>query len=197
MVIIDNLGKIVGKADENSAAMNPIMTNLRWLAEFTGAAVVLIHHQRKTNGIGGSKTGETLRGHSSIEAALDLALLVEREERASLITMRSTKTRDVDVYPFGAQFTFEHKPDTSELAAARFFGATVEDNGSDKAIEAAILDAVTAHHPINQSKLEKAVKEALPEVGHNRVVKIAHAMTRSGALKSSDGAKGARLYDLP
>lgn len=196
LVVIDNLGKIVGKADENTAAMNPVMSNLRWLAEFTGAAVVLIHHQRKANGIT-SRAGESLRGHSSIEAALDLALLVERDERSSLITMRSTKTRDVDVYPFGAQFTFEHKPDTTELAAARFLGATVEDTGSDRAIEAAILEAVTAHHPLNQTKLEKAVKEALPDVGHNRVVKIAHAMTRSGALKSSAGEKGARLYDLP
>lgn len=196
LVVIDNLGTVTGKADENSAEMINVMAHLRWLAEFTGAAIVVIHHQRKGTAII-SRAGETLRGHSSIEAALDLALLVEREAGASLVSVKSTKTRDVDVAPFGAQFSFEHKDGSKELQAARFFGVAVEDTTSDQAIERAIIEAVTLHHPINQTKLANAVKDALPEIGNNRIRQLANKMVSKKRLTSTSGAHGARLYDLP
>jgi hypothetical protein len=196
LVVIDNLGTVTGQVDENSAEMINVMAHLRWLAEFTGAAVVVVHHQRKANGLQG-RAGETLRGHSSIEAALDLALLVERETGASLVSVRSTKTRDVDVTPFGAQFTFEHKDGSKELQAARFYGVMVEDTTSDQAIERAIIEAVTQHHPVNQTKLANAVKDVLPEIGSNRIRQLANKMVSKKRLTSNSGAHGARLYDLP
>ena len=48
LVIIDNLGYISGGADENSVEMVEVMAHLRWLAEETGAAIVVIHHSRKS-----------------------------------------------------------------------------------------------------------------------------------------------------
>ncbi len=78
LLVVDNLGTVLGEADENSAEMARVMSNFRRLAEHTGAAVVILHHQRKGNGFKG-RAGDTLRGHSSIEAALDLALLIQRE----------------------------------------------------------------------------------------------------------------------
>jgi RecA-family ATPase len=47
LVCIDNLTLVKGQADENSAQMGSVMANVRRLAEDTGAAVILIHHQRK------------------------------------------------------------------------------------------------------------------------------------------------------
>jgi hypothetical protein len=152
LAIIDNLGLIKGNADENSADMVKVMGNLRWLAEQTGTAVIVVHHQRKGNGLIG-RAGESLRGHSSIEASLDLALLVDREPRSQDLAIHSTKTRDVDVPPFGARFAFEHKPGTKELAIAQFCGIEIEDGTSDSTLEIAIGEVVTARHPINQSNL--------------------------------------------
>jgi transcriptional regulator with XRE-family HTH domain len=127
LVCLDNLTVVRGKAEENSAEMGSVMANFRRLAEDTGAAVILIHHQRKnTQGGKGqdmtARAGDRLRGHSSIEAAIDLALLVEREPQSSILDLQSTKTRGVDALPFRAQFTYEYKTGTTELATARFFG---------------------------------------------------------------------------
>jgi len=54
--------------------MATVMGHFRYLAEQAKVAVILIHHQRKSNG-SNARLGERLRGHSSIEAALDLASL--------------------------------------------------------------------------------------------------------------------------
>lgn len=75
VIIIDNLGTVSGGIEENSSGMIEVMKNLRWLAEITRACVIVIHHQRKTINSGGkTRSGDALRGHSSIEAAIDIAL---------------------------------------------------------------------------------------------------------------------------
>lgn len=195
VIVIDNLGVITGKADENSAEMVQVLSNLRQLPERTGAATIIIHHQRKGTGFK-SRAGESLRGHSSIEAAVDLALLVEREESSDLITVKSTKTRGVDVLPFGARFTFEHRPGTTELESARFFGMAVEDTHSTSAIERAIVETLADNRPLSQKALKDTVKKLLPEVGLNRIGSVANQMVSARRIKSTSGAHGARLYDL-
>lgn len=166
-VCIDNLGLITTSEEENGSGMIKVMGNLRLLAEQTGAAIVLIHHQRKGNGISG-RAGDSLRGHSSIESAIDLALLVEREEGSNTITIKSTKTRDVDVLPFGAEFRYDHKPGTSELSKAWFSKLDVEDVSSDKAIERAIVDTMRDNPGFNQKQVIEAVKPEL-QAGVNRI----------------------------
>jgi hypothetical protein len=129
--------------------MGSIMANFRRLVEDTGAANILIHHQRKDSGTN-ARAGNRLRGHSSIEAAIDLALLVEREPQAVSVTVQSPKVRGVNVPPFGAMFSYEHKPGTAELATAGFFGIAVEDKVSDRAIEPVVIEIVTAHPQMNR-----------------------------------------------
>lgn len=119
MVVIDNLGLVTGEVEENSAAMAQVMKNFRWLAEETGAAVLLLHHQRKGSTNGG-RVGDSLRGHSSIEASLDLALQVTREDKTNQITIRSTKTRGVDVPMVVTSFKYEHVEDSNDLKTAWF-----------------------------------------------------------------------------
>ena len=104
LILIDNLGTASGGADENSAEMIAVMANLRYIAESTGAVINAIHHTRKGLANGG-REGDRLRGHSSIEAALDLALIIERE--GNDITVKSTKTRDNPIKPFIARWTYE------------------------------------------------------------------------------------------
>lgn len=195
LVIIDNLGLIAG-VDENSADMASAMGNLRWLAEETGACIVLIHHQRKTSPVK-ARTGETLRGHSSIEAALDAAVLVEREDGRTLVSLKATKSRDVPMRPLAALFSFEHKLGTSELESARFWGVVAaEASNTDSDIEAALLAQVGEQRGINQSALVKAVKTKL-EVGEKRIRAILQQLVRSGKLKETVGKRGARCYRLP
>lgn len=168
LVVIDNLGVVSGNAEENSGDMAQVMSLFRQLAEDTGAAIVLIHHQRKgaAGGLGG-RAGDNLRGHSSIEAALDLALWIEREDYSDTLTVRATKVRGEDILPFSAVFTYESDL-SGELAKAQFYGIATEDLVSGAAIEKAILEALTGQS-LNKSDLAKAVKELLPDVGINRI----------------------------
>ncbi len=196
MIVIDNLGTISGAADENSHEMIQVMSNLRYLAESANVAVIVLHHQRKGSGIA-TRAGERLRGHSSIEAALDLALLVEREEHSDAVVVKSTKSRDVDIHPFGAQFNYQWKTGTKEMYKAEMKGIAIEDKTSDTAIKNEILDIVQLKQPITQTDLINAVKQILPDIGFNRIRAAIINGVRSGVICARNGAKNATLYELP
>lgn len=194
LIVIDNLGLISGGADENSASMIGVMSQLRQLAEGTGAAVVLIHHKRKGNGFIG-RAGDTSRGHSSIEAAIDLGLLVEREEGSDTITMKSTKTRGQDVYPFSGAFTYETNPNQpSQLWKAIFYGLPVIDTNSTAAIEKAILEALGGES-MNQTEIVKTVKETCT-AGENRIIDMIKRLQNTKKIKAAAGPHNSRIYDL-
>jgi hypothetical protein len=184
LLFVDNLGVISGDADENSGDMVDVMSQFRQLAENTGAAIVLIHHQRKNTGTLG-RAGESLRGHSSIEAALDLALLVEREELSDTINIKATKVRGDDVLPFSAVFTFSHRPD-GELDQAQFFGIAAEDNRSGAAIEREIMVSLL-NTSLNKTDLTRAVKETLKDVGVNRIRDMIDRLAATGKLYIANG----------
>ncbi len=192
-VCIDNLGAVLGDAEENSGDMAKVMSNYRQVAEETGAAITLIHHQRKGNGING-RMGDSLRGHSSIEAALDLALLVEREPYAEAISITATKTRGDDVLPFRAQFTYEHNT-SGELETARFWGLGVDDNLSDAAITREVKCALTGT-ALDQKGLVNAVKEALPDVGVNRIRDNIARNTQDRIINVEKGKNNSKVYSV-
>lgn len=191
MVVVDNLQVVSGDADENSGEMGRVMSLFRQIGEDTGAAIVLIHHQRKGNGFSG-RAGDNLRGHSSIEASLDLALAIEREELADTISIKATKVRGADVLPFSAVFTFEDDP-AGELLTAKFFGIAADDTQSNAAIERGIIEALY-NAELNQTELIKAVQEILDKVGKNRIRDIADRMVSGGKLRMKQGENRAKIY---
>jgi len=186
---IDNLGIIKGKADENSDQMIPILNNLRWLSQENNCVVNLIHHQRKETGYK-SRTGDRIRGHSSIAASLNMALTVTREEYSDTITLKQAKQRGFKIMPFAAAFTFTHKPNTEELETASFYSLPTADMVSDKAIEEAILDALD-NSEMSQTKLIAQAKEQLPEIGVNRIRDYISSMvaTKKIGLRVEKGHK--------
>jgi len=171
-----------------------VMFNLRWLADVTGAAIVIIHHQRKGNGIGG-RAGDALRGHSSIEAAIDLALQITREPYAELINIEMTKSRGLEVYPFSAAFTFDHN-NAGDLETAAFYSIEPDDKQSNRAIEREIKTALQSGGMI-QTALWQAVKDALPDVTKNRILDYIKRMVARNEINMTVGAKNARVYTLP
>lgn len=196
LLILDNLGLISGGADQNSGQMTPVMSGLRRIAEDTGAAVVVIHHERKSNGIK-TRPGDRLRGHTSIEAALDVALLVEREAPSSMVEITPTKVRGADIYKFAADWTYEAHPFDNYLYKGRFYGLPCADLTSDRAIEAAILDVLNRRRPQTKSELKTNVKSELPDMGLNRIAAIIDKMLNAGKLKSTSGGRNSQLIDLP
>ena len=161
LVIVDNLGVIIGNADENSAERQRPMQGLRWLTEATGTAIVVLHHQRKTSnapGAGGGRTGDGLRGHGSIEAKLDYAVMVSRED--DNLTLTGTKVRGPGLSKLGATFDYTND-DSHELLAARFTGFDATAAASDEKaakIEETIKDTLRATPYLNGNQLYDKVK---------------------------------------
>ena len=178
LCVIDNLGTVSGGRDENSSDMVGVMANLRWAAEETGAAIIVIHHPRKGGaGNGGGREGDRLRGHSSIEASLDLALSTERD--GDDLTAQSTKTRDDPVKPFTVRWTFERTPHGA-LDRARFWhvrtekprvpeyvqiGTVLPDmiNGQGFDSENALRKAIMAEFDVTKVTADRAIKHAVSE----------------------------------
>jgi len=129
LLVVDNLALVSGAIDENSRDMAQVIAGFRWLAEYTQVAVAIIHHQNKPSGIG-RKTGDLLRGHSSIKAGVDVALYVAREGEAETITndvfVTAPKARDAEIQPFAARFNFTHTA-KRELETAWFVGIDWKD----------------------------------------------------------------------
>lgn len=131
VLILDNLG-LINSQDENSHDMASVMANLRQLAD-KGICVIVIHHQRKSNGNGG-KLGEMLRGHSSIAASLDLSFFISRKDiNENDIVIIPTKSRFAPIEIFAAKFAYTWIDKTKELETAMFMSHDLE-NEIGKAI---------------------------------------------------------------
>ena len=198
LVIVDNLLLTAGGVDENSAAMAHVMNGFRWLAESTGAAMQLIHHQRKasTSGADGLiRKGERLRGHSSIAAACDLILHVDRKEGENNILLTPTKVRDYLTFTSAAaMFTFEHFEDSEEMRMARMVGWVADDKMQSElaAIMTMILAVVTDKPGISQRLLTEEVRDRFaaagdPAPGVNRVRGLIKQMADEGKLDAVAG----------
>jgi hypothetical protein len=196
LIVFDNLGTISGNADENSSEMIAVMSGLRRIAEETGAAVIVIHHRNKTQGR--ARAGDALRGHSSIEAALDLALQVERAEGEDVITVKSTKTRRAPVDPFSALWTYENNgPD---LVAGRFFGLgrpETESGALTKREQAETCIMIELRDGMTQGEIVKLVKD-LAGVGRNTALAALQGLTRQKRLYTRAGGTGQPvIYERP
>jgi len=190
LIVLDNLGTVSGGADENSSDMIAVMSGLRRIAEETGAAVVIVHHRNKAGSA--RRAGDALRGHTSIEAALDLALQVERDEEGDAITIRSTKTRDACVEPFAALWTCD-LDDAGELASARFFGlGRPENEALTKADQASLCILTDLRDGMSQSQIVKMVKDQAG-VGRNTTLAALKRLTGQGKLTAQVGGPAQTL----
>lgn len=86
LIIIDTLNRAAPNADENrSSDMGNIITGASNLQKMTGASVVLVHHP-------GKDVTKSLRGHSSLYAALDT--VIELVKDGNVIIWRTAKSKD-------------------------------------------------------------------------------------------------------
>ncbi len=109
LVVIDAFSNLLQGASESSlAAVLPVLFNLRMLAEFNHAAVLVTHHTNR-HGV--------FQGSAAISASMDLILAVESEPAEPLIHIQPAKSRFVAPPPFSAHAHFETAPD----GANRFF----------------------------------------------------------------------------
>lgn len=193
LIGIDNLLRISGVKDENSSEMDTAMSNLRQLAEKTGAAVVVIHHRTKDHNRDESLT---IRGHSSISAAPDYIYLIKREDNGDGVMVLNTKARRRPVDPFAALFTYELEDDGETLHAARFFGAPLSNEKHDglAMLKTKILEALKQlekEHKINQTEIYRKVG------GMKRTLGVAlRDLVNEQKIACVSGPRNSNLYRL-
>jgi hypothetical protein len=194
LLIVDNLGLVNGGIEENSSEMAQVMGLLRWLSEDAECAVIVIHHQRK--GAAGitdpnQRKGDTLRGHSTIEASLDMALLIERHGREDAILAIPTKTRDFHRFDFfGALWTFEHFPDDDRMKTGRFWARSVAtgEEAVNMAIKAQIKLELRGRDWTGQKALVDFVRDSMAAKpggkapGINKVRGLIREMVEEGEI---------------
>jgi hypothetical protein len=87
LVVIDTLNSFWGVSEENDAgAVTKAVKPLLQLARETGAAVLLIHHARKSEG----DHGDEIRGSGALFSLLDVAMILKRdavETQRKLVTI--------------------------------------------------------------------------------------------------------------
>lgn len=181
LVVFDNLGTVSGGADENSSEMVGVMSGLRLIAEEGNCAVVVIHHSNKGDA---TRLGNRLRGHSSIEGALDLALMIEREGDEDTINIRSTKTRDIPVQPFAAVWTYKQDAE-GDLVEGRFFGLGRPDGGAmSKQEQAELCIMADMADGMSQSKIVQMVK-VNANVGRNTTLAAIRRLVSQGLIEGN------------
>ncbi len=87
MIIIDTVASVLGDGEENADGMLRLASSCKHLAMLTDAAVILVHHPSKSDPAG-------LRGHSSLQAAVDAILAIETDKATGIRTATLTKSRD-------------------------------------------------------------------------------------------------------
>lgn len=193
LVIVDNLISVSGGVDENSSAMGPVMDGLSRIAKVGRCAVVVIHHKNKTTKYKRARGGDNMRGHSSIEGALELALDVVRE--CDTVTLWPTKTRHRPVQPFCALWTYE-QDESGELAKGRFFGLGKPEAAElSKQEQAELCIMMDIQNGMNQSQLVGLVKQEAG-IGRHTALSAIRRLVDSGKLIARVGqSRGAIEYD--
>ena len=196
LVIFDNLVTISGDADENSAEMAKIFYNLRRLSDNTGTAIVVLHHPTKGSQHQG-RLGDRLRGHSSIEAAIDLALYMERSGDSPSVEIKPTKVRGSHIEVFFARFDFQNDQN-GQLAIARFFSTAGSLNIQTGIVMETIWEAL-ADGGLNKGDLTKDVKKLIKEtgsknIGIGKIGEIIDEMHEQGFLLMEPGDNNAQIF---
>lgn len=188
LVVIDNLGAISGGVDENSAQMIEVMQGLRCIAERANVALVVIHHKSKGARL---RIGDSIRGHSSIEAALDLALRAEREDGSDTVILRATKTRDAPIGAVSVEWSYERVG--TELLSGGFLclGKAQQHTSHAASCEQAILDNIS--DGMNQSEIVELVKQKT-SIGRSTTLEVLKRMVLSNRLYTKPGPGRAKLY---
>ena len=160
-VVIDNFNAALAGVDENSSDVGPIMTHAKDFTKTTGVNLLFVHHPTKGRSNGGNP-GDSLRGHGSILAKLDLALLVTRERDDDRVRVVATKSRGAPVKAFDAEWYHALGPDGLTLDVAQFFGAGSTYGGAIVALDSLILAVVKSSPGIVQRDLVAQVQKQAP-----------------------------------
>jgi hypothetical protein len=200
VIIIDTLAQATPGADENTGKdMGLVLQAAKYIADAVDGLVILVHHS-------GKETSRGLRGHSSLNAAMDAVINVERDKLTDRRSWRVTKMKDAEDGATG-HFTLERVdlgPDgfggrASSGAVKEITGLpALADKGQPAPLgtnQKAIYDALKRHPAANtgwaMNTLIDLGKAALSDVaGRYRATRVKDAvkgLIDGGIIKKDEG----------
>jgi hypothetical protein len=184
LVFIDALCNVMPGADENSVKdVTPIHTNLRRLADCTGASFVMLHH---TN-----KAGE-YRGSSAIPGGVEQMLLIKSDEASEFINFETGKHRRGKPVKLAAVATWVKDADQFYLSAV----PVPESNQHHSKAERFVLRYLEEHGASPVPNIENSADTCAPSTARSAV----YSLTDKGEIKRINpgelGIGAAAIYDL-
>jgi RecA-family ATPase len=98
LVIFDALADIMDGDENSKKDVQPVMNNLRKIADNTDSSIILIHHANKGGGY---------RGSTAIKASSDLMVQISSDLDDSVISFKTEKNRDGTYISWSAEATWE------------------------------------------------------------------------------------------
>lgn len=205
VVIIDTLAQATPGADENAGKdMGLVLQAAQSVAGATSGLVILVHHSGKDGSRG-------LRGHSSLNGAMDAVICVDRDKQTERRSWQVTKMKDADDGATGMFLLSHHDLGDDGFGGRINSGAVKELTGAAAAVatalpkpqgvhQKAIHDVLKAHPEAhkgwNQKALLEVGKTALGEINsRHRATRVKAAIDGliDGGLLIKDDLGGFHL----
>jgi hypothetical protein len=91
LVLIDTLRASSGALDENKPEIARPLYMLGRVSHATGATIIVLHHERKPEGVKRTAPEHMISGHNAIHGALQVAYSLERDDDSGLVRFTSSK----------------------------------------------------------------------------------------------------------
>lgn len=151
LIVVDTLSRAMAGGNENGPEdMTAFISNIDELRDFTKSHVMVVHHS-------GKDTAAGARGHSSLRAATDAEIELEKSKDTDIRFARATKQRDMET---GAEFPFTLR--VEELGIDQD-GDKVTTVLIEKATEEDVKEAKKGKPSGNQKKLLEAFQQLKDE----------------------------------
>jgi len=184
LIVIDTLNQASPGADENSSIdMSRIIQNAQVLAKETSSHVMLVHHT-------GKDTSKGLRGHSSLIAALDVAIEVKQDGTGrSWGISKSKDDSDEGLYQFDLKqiilgtdsHGYQLTSCVVDAAVERVISAKQKKpQGAQQKIALETFKGLVANRPSN-TLASVSLEDLVREVGSNLAVEAKRKIERSRA----------------
>jgi hypothetical protein len=203
VVFIDTLAQAIPGADENSGKdMGLALEASKHIAASVGGLVVLVHHTGKDKSKG-------LRGHSSVHAALDAAIVVERSAMTDLRSWKVSKMKDGEDGHAGSFELIIHQLRNDQYGAAitscavreqTYFPASAGTKMPTGKHQITVLEALQSFEGLNEwSDVEilKMAKTALGDVASKhraaRAKDTISSLIEGGYLQLNEGVYSLKI----
>jgi KaiC/GvpD/RAD55 family RecA-like ATPase len=199
LIVIDTLSRCFGGGEENNSAdMAAYIANCERVREKTGAHVLSVHHTPKAQ-------TSVLRGHGSLEGAVNTAISVQREEgeqiaKATVVKQKDGQDRDTFRFEL-RRFVLGEDDEGDEIASCVVVPVSAQDEppkaklSDNQALAKKALANYCAEHDTSDLSFkefevlmtDRGIVDGEPHQVRSKAGKLRVALERKGLIYQREG----------